>query len=400
MSDGKVVADPVGAFVCSLDSGQGNGPLAGLRFGVKDLFDVAGVATGSGHPLWAETHELPQRTAPAVQCLLGAGARLVGKTHTDELAYSLAGANPHYGAPVNVNAPGRRTGGSSSGSAAATAAGLVDFALGTDTGGSVRIPASQCGLFGIRTSHGRIPLDGVTPLAPGFDTCGWFARDATTLARVGEALLGTGHGLLQPQSLWLPRDVLAALDPDVATILARAQTIIAQRLGVAFEHEAVAEGEALADWAALFRVQQGFEAWQAHGDWIQRYQPTFGDDVAARFRWAASVTRADYTASVARTNTIRERLAERLGSGRIVLLPGAPDIAPAAEASPEAVQGFREQAMQQTCIAGLGGLPQVVVPWTERDQCPLGVGLAAAHGRDEGLLALVRDRISDLTPAP
>ena len=154
-----------------------NGPLRGCTFAVKDVFDIAGHRTGNGHPRLARDPSTAERTASAVERLLAAGARMVGKTYCDELTYSINGENVHYGTPVNPKAPGRIPGGSSSGSAAAVSGGLVDFALGTDCGGSVRIPASYCGIYGIRTSHGLVPADGVVPLAPSFDTVGWFARD-------------------------------------------------------------------------------------------------------------------------------------------------------------------------------------------------------------------------------
>ena len=148
-----MTSTPINAFVtdCEIASRHASdGPLSGMTFGVKDLLDVAGVPTGAGNPDWRRTHAVPERTAPSVARLLDAGARLVGKTITDELAWDLDGENAHHGTPVNVAAPGRIPGGSSSGSAAATAAGLCDFAIGTDTGGSVRLPASFCGLYGIR----------------------------------------------------------------------------------------------------------------------------------------------------------------------------------------------------------------------------------------------------------
>ena len=184
--------DPLNAF-CSHSTaalkGAPGGPLAGLTFAAKDLFDIAGHVTGAGNPDWLRLHTPAPRTAPVVQTLLDAGADMVGKTHTDELSRGIFGENAHYGTPTNPRAPGRVPGGSSSGSAAAVAGGLVDFALGTDTGGSVRIPASFCGIFGIRPTHGRLSLDGVVGQAPSFDTVGWLARDADLLARVGAVLL-------------------------------------------------------------------------------------------------------------------------------------------------------------------------------------------------------------------
>jgi amidase len=167
--------DPLNAFCRHTHvelAGSGSGRLTGLTFAAKDVFDIAGHRTGNGNPVWLETHPPAERTASAVQRLLDAGARMVGKTHTDDMAYSLNGENVHYGTPVNPVAPGRIPGGSSSGSAAAVAGGLVDFALGTDCGGSVRLLASYCGLYGLRPTHGLAPADGVVPLASSFDAVG------------------------------------------------------------------------------------------------------------------------------------------------------------------------------------------------------------------------------------
>src|SRR5262249_47209204 len=180
--------DKLGAFCRQTHvevKGRGVGPLANLVFGVKDIYDIAGHKTGFGSPEWLATHGPATRTAPAVQALLDAGADVVGKTNTDELTYSLTDENAHYGTPTNINAPERIPGGSSSGSSVAVAGSLADFALGSDTGGSVRVPASFCGIYGIRPTHGRISLEGACPLAKSFDTCGWFARDPLLLERVG-----------------------------------------------------------------------------------------------------------------------------------------------------------------------------------------------------------------------
>ena len=211
--------------------GAATGPLAGLTFGLKDLYDVAGHRTGFGSPDWLATHEPAQSHAFVTERLLNAGARLVGKTHTEEMAFSLSGENAHYGTPVNVAAPGRIPGGSSSGSAAAVAAGLVDFAIGSDTGGSVRAPASFCGIYGIRTSHGRIALDGACPLAPIFDTCGWFARDAHLLARVGDVLLGGSPRT--PGRLRIAQDAFAYALPEVADALQDGVDRVSRVLGAA-----------------------------------------------------------------------------------------------------------------------------------------------------------------------
>jgi len=166
-----------------------SGALDGLNFAVKDLFDLAGTVTGCGNPTWAATHFPAVAHAVVVECLLQAGARCVGKTLTDEFAFSLVGENHFYGTPPNPKAPDRVPGGSSCGSASVVAAGLADFALGTDTAGSVRVPAANCGIPGLRPTWGRISVAGVQPLAPSFDTVGFFAGDLEVLARVAGVLL-------------------------------------------------------------------------------------------------------------------------------------------------------------------------------------------------------------------
>ena len=175
------LVDPLDAFCKDTKAylaGPLGGPLSNLNFAAKDIFDVAGHVTGGGNPDWKATHPPAERNAWIVQTLVSAGATMVGKTHTDELTRGILGENAHYGTPINSKALGRVPGGSSSGSAAAVAGGLVDFALGSDTGGSVRIPASFCGLYGLRPTHGRIPLEGILMQAPSYDTIG---RDGVSI---------------------------------------------------------------------------------------------------------------------------------------------------------------------------------------------------------------------------
>src|SRR5256884_4697539 len=195
-------------------TGAPGGPLAGLTFAAKDLFDVAGHPTGGGNRDWARQHPVPTRHAWAVQRLLDAGATLIGKTVTDEVSLGLLGENAFDGTPLNPKAPDRVPGGSSSGSASAVAQGLCDVALGTDTGGSVRVPASFCGLFGIRPTHGRLPVTGMMPQAPSSDTTGWFARDAGTFAKVASVMLGEPIPSALPARLIVAADAFAFADPE------------------------------------------------------------------------------------------------------------------------------------------------------------------------------------------
>src|SRR5215207_7948504 len=176
-SEGAIDAAEDDAFIEGVEEVDPtrSGLLDGLSFAVKDLIDIGGYKTGCGNPSWGDTHPLASMNAVCVEQLLDAGARCVGKTVSDELAFSLLGENHFYGTPLNPKAPDRVPGGSSSGSASAVACGLLDFALGPDTGGSVRVPANNCGVWGMRPSHGFISVAGVNPLAPTFDTVGILA---------------------------------------------------------------------------------------------------------------------------------------------------------------------------------------------------------------------------------
>jgi amidase len=383
------VTDTVGAFVPhGLVERRSNddGPLAGLTFALKDLYDLEGVPTGAGSPDWLASHDVPTRTAPAAQRLLEAGAQLAGKAVTDEMAWSITGENFHYGTPINVAAPGRIPGGSSSGSAAATAAGLVDFAIGSDTGGSVRMPASNCGLYGIRPTHGRIPIDGAVPLAPSFDTVGWFAREAELFAKVGGVLLGEGGATAAPSRLIVADDMFARADPAVREALASAL----DRVTALFE--TVGHGdlvdEAAASWRTTFVTIQSSEAWATHGAWIRQAKPSFGPGVRERFEAASKLDPADVAAAQAARVEIRKRLEGRVTPGTVVVLPTSPSIALMRGSSGEVVAEFRARALEMLCPAGLAGMPQVTLPLGLVEDCPVGLSLLGPRGSDEALIAL------------
>ncbi len=384
----KIPDDELGAFCRHTHvalKGSGSGPLQGLSFGVKDIYDIAGHRTGFGSPDWLATHEPASRTAPAVAALLAAGADMPGKTQTDELTYSLNGENAHYGTPVNVNAPGRIPGGSSSGSAAAVAGGLVDFALGSDTGGSVRAPASFCGVYGIRPTHGRVSLEGACPLAKSFDTAGWFARDAALLERVGHVLLGDVQVPAQGAVL-LAEDAFALLDSAARGVLqpalARATAVLGTPRGV------TVSAEGLPQWFQAFRVLQGAEIHAQLGEWVARVKPKLGPGVKERIEWTATIKPAEIAQAQAMRDAARARMDTLLADNAVLLLPTVPDIAPLLNTPAAALDDFRAKAMSLLCIAGLAGLPQVTLPLATLNGCPLGLSLLAGRGNDALLLHL------------
>jgi amidase len=382
--------DNVNAFISRFTiAGAADGPLAGLTFGAKDLFDIAGHVTGCGNPDWARTHPAAALTAPAILALLDAGATLAGKTHTDELAYSLMGVNAHYGTPLNSAAPDRVPGGSSSGSAAAVTAGLVDIGLGSDTGGSVRLPASFCGLYGIRTTHGRISLDGAMPLAPGYDTAGWFARDGATFARTGEAYGITSPESLPPLRLMVATDAMALASPETRAAMDTALSSLQSRFGPT--EEVILADTALADWRETFRICQAAEIWLTHGDWIRATNPDFGPGVKERFEMAAGITPEMLEPATARRAEIRKRLRDMLGDDGILILPTAPGPAPRRDADEAGLNSYRNAALELLCAAGHAGLPQVSLPAGSVDGGPVGLSIVANAGRDGLLLAIARD---------
>lgn len=391
--------DGFAAFVSKFEiPGDPTGPLAGLTFALKDLYDVSGHVTGAGNPEWARTHAPAQTTAPVVAKLLAAGATLCGKTHTDELAFSLMGVNAHYGTPRNPAAPDRVPGGSSSGSAVAAAAGLVDFAIGTDTGGSVRLPASFCGVFGIRPTHGRLPLTSVMALAPSFDTCGWFARDAAMMLRVAEGLgvdaADAGRGALP--SLLMPQDLWALALPGVRDALAPMHARMKDLAGSCDDSPINPGG--FDAWRDVFRICQGAEIWQVHGAWITSHEPRFGPGVAERFKAASQIGPEEAEAARRTRQEIAARLHDILSDGTIMAFPTSPGPAPLLSDSDSSIDKFRADALALLCSAGLAGLPQISIPAGLVDGAPVGFSLMGARGTDRELLELAALLTAKTTP--
>jgi amidase len=428
-------SDPFNAFVLGPsepESATPSGPLSGLTFAVKDIYDVKGQRTGGGNPQKLAEADPAAKTAPAVQKLLDAGAALVGRTQTDELTFSLMGQNAHYPYPVNPSAPDRVTGGSSSGSAAAVAGGLVDFATGSDTGGSIRGPASFCGLIGLRATHGAISLEGAMPLAPTFDTFGWFARDAEIYERVARVLLGgnspplrgrwpggpegVGAGVLDaiPSqaeitppggfATTLPsrgRDTgvvrplrLAVLDGlllgDIeATEYARISAIVADVIGA--PADAPALSQSIDDLYWTFRKLQAYEAWAVHGPWISEKECNLGPGVKERFEFGASLGCEVATAETPTRSAFRDEMAQLLGDDGVLVMPTMPGAAPLTDTPFDEIQIYRERALRLLCLSGLSGFPQITIPLGTVHGAPFGISLLGPAGSDMALIQLARN---------
>jgi amidase len=369
-------------------AGAAGGPLAGLTFAAKDLFDVAGYPTGGGNPDWGRAHPVPTRHAWAVQRLLDAGARLVGKTVTDEVSLGILGENPFDGTPLNPKAPDRVPGGSSSGSASAVAQGLCDTALGTDTGGSVRVPASFCGLHGIRPTHGRLDLTGMMRQAPGSDTTGWFARDATTFARVSEVLLGEPAAPELPARLVVAADAFGLADDETAAALQPMVGRLSELVKDVREEMLAPPG--LSVWARAQRMLQSFEAWTTFKDWIDRENPRMAWSVARNLALAATISEPERQWAALTRAEARARLSWLLPPGTILCLPTTPFPAPRKGLPLATLDPLRARI---TCLAahgGLTGVPQVTLPGAQVNGLPVGLSILAARDADATLVAVAK----------
>jgi amidase len=367
-------------------TGRAGGPLGDLTFAAKDLFDVAGHPTGGGNPDWARQHPVPTRHAWAVQRLLDAGATLIGKTITDEVSLGILGENPFDGTPLNPKAPGRVPGGSSSGSASAVAQGLCDTALGTDTGGSVRVPASFCGLYGIRPTHGRLDLTGMMPQAPSSDTTGWFARDARTFARVCEVLLGEPIPTGLPTKLVVAVDAFGFADAETGAALQPLVRKLSALVGEVREDLLAPPG--LSVWSRAQRTLQPHESWLTFKEWLDRDNPRLQFSVARGLALASAIPEAERQWAALMRAEARARLAWLLPPGTILCLPTTPFPAPLRGLPLAALDPLRARITCLTSHGGLTGVPQVSLPGATVGGLPVGLSIVGSRGSDAALVAV------------
>ena len=383
--------DPVGALmphtVKSPVQGAGEGPLAGRSFMVKDLLAIAGHKVSNGNPDWYAHAEPATETAPVIQRLLDSGATLTGITVCDEFFYSVLGTNAHYGTPINVTTPDHVTGGSSCGSAAAVAATMCDFALGSDTGGSIRVPASFCGLYGLRPTHGRIEMAGATPMAPSYDTIGFLARDAELFHAIGRVLL-KGDKLEAPiKRLIIAEDLFAQTETSIDAALWQLLAKVGRALPQP-ERKIIA-GDDMDDWRNAFRIIQGFEIQSTLLPFIKSHNPKLGPGIWERFEMAAAVTPAEAEVATSVRGDVAHRMRGIAQPGTVIIMPTTPTLPPKRDIPDGASSAeFRALTLASTCLAGHAGLPQISIPGAEAAGCPTGLSFIGWAGSDEALLDL------------
>ncbi|MDQ2046045.1 amidase family protein [Pseudoalteromonas sp. 20-92] len=365
-----------------------SGLLANNRLAVKDVFAVKGERNSAGNPHWFKTAKPAQNTASSVNKLMTAGCNFIGFTHTDELAYSLEGNNIHYGTAQNPKLKGHACGGSSMGSAAAVAANLADIGLGTDTGGSIRIPASYCGLYGIRPSHNVIEKDGLIPLAPPFDTIGWLTQSAELLSDVGNVLL-PNQAINNVDTLVICEPLFELVDPVLQAPLKQ----LLEKTKPNFKHHKEFElpnSSLLSELADSFRVLQGRAIAKTHKDWLQLpgQLPQFAPAIAARFNMALALTDQEEQEALKVQTQWQTLIAKNLNTNSCLFLPTTPTTAPKLGVDTSAL---RMQIITLSAIAGLSGSAQVHLPLANlANDHPYGFSLMMSHGNDKSLLACVK----------
>ena len=368
-----------------------------VTFAVKDNIDVAGFKTSYGSKPWLNSHPPAVSHATCVEQILNAGASCIGKTSSDELTCSLDGESHFYGTPVNPTAPERIPGGSSSGSASAVACGLVDFAIGTDSAGSTRIPASHCGILGMRPTIHRISESGILPFAPSSSTVGVFAKNLTILEKVMTVLLASDSTQQPVNTIYLLEDAFSIADQEVNAALQDSISELRKKEGIKISSitlsDIIGEKTNLEFWQEnIFGVIQCVEIWNAVGAWIEANQPEMGSRIQDAMNYFKQFDRSPLNNAFSLREKMFTKVAQFTKAGDLFCFPTAPMIAPIKKELDDSQKcmDYYQRTMSITSFAGIAHLPEISIPITKIRNAPLGLSLAAAHRQDEFLLSAVR----------
>lgn len=357
-----------------------NGELSGISLSVKDLFAVKGFKTGAGLPAWLENAKEEKAHAEVISLLLEQGVRLTYKTQLDEFAYSLAGNNSHYGVSPNPHDRTRTSGGSSSGAAVSVVLDEADLALATDTGGSIRVPASYCGLFGIRPTYGAISTKGLVPLAPLFDTPGLMSKSLTYLATGLKAILQHKEHEALNSLAWCE----ALWDGVESDLKEKAEAIFTHFSG----HKTRLDAPPLnaEQRRYCFSVLQANSIWQTHGMWLSEHLGDFGEEIQARLKWGQSLTPLQKSEANILLEEWSENKSRWLPKGCVLIMPTVPGVAPRLDSKSDEVEEQRKILLSLTAIAGLSGWPQLQLPCIEKEGLPIGISLLSGENSDLSLI--------------
>lgn len=379
--------DPLQAFVrenhIALE-GVNKGQLKELTFAAKDVFKILGSTYGNGHPKWLETNTPDDFTTSIIMKLLEEGADLVGKTVCDELCFSISGENWNYGSPINPHDPRRYAGGSSSGSGVAVAGGLVDFSLGSDCLGSVRVPASYNGVLGMRPTYERVPNDGEAPYCESMDVLGYMSSDTEVFRKISKVILGEDKNNTRFKKLLVAKDCFDIVDTGVKEALRPAMEYIGDNIDLIEEIDISPVN--ISEWVDIFRYIQGYEVWESYGGWIRKYRPRLSRGPKERLEWASSIRLEQYQDALNKRLEIIDRINSVVCEDTLLCMPTVASIAPLRTTSLKEINKIRAQSSALLCISPLTGIPQVTLPMVKQHNLPLGISLLGAQGRDLSLV--------------
>lgn len=373
--------------------GFDNGPLKGLTFAAKDVFKILGSTYGNGHPEWLRTNSPDDFTSSLITRLLESGADLIGKTICDELCFSISGENWNYGSPINPHDPRRYAGGSSSGTGAATAGGLVDFAIGSDCLGSVRVPASYNGLLGLRPTYKRIPNDGEAPYCESMDVLAYVAKDREVFKTVSKVMLGEDKLPVKFKKLIIAKDCFNDVNMDVKQALKPAIDFIGENLSSVEEINISPDG--LDKWVDVFRIIQGYEVWESYGSWIRKYNPRLSRGPKERLAWASTITMQQYKDAYSKRQAIIDRINNLVSNDTLIIMPTAASIAPLRSAPLEEINTTRSQSSSLLCVSPLTNTPQLTLPMINQHNVPLGISLIGPQDTDLSLVEFGTDIVGN-----
>ena len=358
------------------------GNLLDMRFLCKDMCQIKGFKTSCGNPDFYKHTAEATENAPFLEKILNEGAILEGITICDEFFYSIIGENIHYGTPSNKNAPNCVPGGSSSGSAAALTQINYDFTIGTDTGGSVRVPASFCGIYGFRPTHGRINLNKVYPMSESFDTLGWFSNNKSNMLKVGKVFFDHFEEIpIEQKNILIPIDIINNLDENIKSQFYdycenKFKNLKKVQLSKYNKSEL----------AECFRVIQGYEIKLSMLPWIQKYNPKISTEINSRFEVTKNITVNMYNESINLRKEFVSELDKNLSKEALIIFPTTPFSAPITGQSDNDLSELRKKVMEFTCIGGLSSRPQISIPKFKGSTGPIGLSILGNKNTDEIIL--------------
>ncbi len=386
------------AFIEEFELGPwSSGTLSGLKFAVSDLIDIEERPTGCGNPAWLEQRPPAACNALCVDILLSSGAQCIGKTKSDEFTFSLLGQSSFTGTPLNPRAPERVPGGSSSGAASAVACGHVNFAISLDSGASTQVSANNCGLFGWRSKPGKVPMAGILPVSPSFDTLGVLASSASALGPVAELLSCVEMPILKGDvEIFLLTDAWSKANESskagLQSALERLEDCAARQARELSLKRICSDngGNDLQNWYQTYFELFCMESWSSIGTWVEDRKPELGQEARANVHRARMTDRSESVKFYKRRELFSQAINEFLAQNKIICIPASSELAPKKGFIPgvDDPGNYQQTMLSLASLSAIGRLAQLTIPLSESNGVPVGLSLLASN--ESVLLGLLK----------